>query len=109
MADIPEWLEKAENDTTQISLFNAMARRTDPDTSHIAALTVDANRLEKLVVSALMQYPKGCTVKEISVILDIDKWSISPRMKPLEGKGLVERTTERRDRSIVWRIADEED
>ena len=109
MADIPEWLEKAENDTTQISLFNAMARRTDPDTSHIAALTVDANRLEKLVVSALTQYPNGCTVKEISVILDIDKWSISPRMKPLEGKGLVERTTERRDRSIVWRIADEED
>ena len=109
MADIPEWLEKAENDTTQISLFNAMARRTDPDTSHIAALTVDANRLEKLVVSALMQYPNGCTVKEISVILDIDKWSISPRMKPLEGKGLVERTAERRDRSIVWRIADEED
>ena len=102
MADIPEWLEKAENDTTQISLFNAMARRTDPDTSHIAALTVDANRLEKLVVSALTQYPNGCTVKEISVILDIDKWSISPRMKPLEGKGLVERTTERRDRSIVW-------
>mgnify|MGYP003139867014 FL=1 len=109
MADIPEWLEKAENDTTQISLFNAMARRTDPDTSHIAALTVDANRLEKLVVSALTQYPNGCTVKEISVILDIDKWSISPRMKPLEGKGLVERTTERRDRSIVWRIADEEE
>jgi len=109
MADIPEWLEKAENDTTQISLFNAMARRTDPDTSHIAALTVDANRLEKLVVSALTQYPNGCTVKEISVILDIDKWSISPRMKPLEGKGLIERTAERRDRSIVWRIADEED
>ena len=109
MADIPEWLEKAENDTTQISLFNAMARRTDPDTSHIAALTVDANRLEKLVVSALTQYPNGCTVKEISVILDIDKWSISPRMKPLEGKGLVERTTERRDRSIVRRIADEEE
>jgi len=109
MADIPEWLEKAENDTTQISLFNAMARRTDPDTSHIAALTVDANRLEKLVVSALTQYPNGCTVKEISVILDIDKWSISPRMKPLEGKGLVERTAERRDRSIVWRIADEEE
>ena len=109
MADIPEWLEKAENDTTQISLFNAMARRTDPDTSHIGALTVDANRLEKLVVSALTQYPNGCTVKEISVILDIDKWSISPRMKPLEGKGLIERTAERRDRSIVWRIADEED
>ena len=109
MADIPEWLANAENDPIQISLFDAMARRTDPDTSHIAALTVDANKLEKLVVSALAQYPDGCTVKEISAILDIDKWSISPRMKPLEGKGLVERTAERRDRSIVWRIANEED
>ena len=45
MADIPEWLEKAENDTTQISLFNAMARRTDPDTSHIVALTSEEHPL----------------------------------------------------------------
>jgi len=30
MADIPEWLEKAENDTTQISLFNAPAPPTGP-------------------------------------------------------------------------------
>ena len=107
MADVPDWLEQAIKDPDQISLFNAMARRTDPDTSHVAALTVDANRLEGLVV--LKDRPEGCTVKEISAILSIDKWSISPRMKPLEGKGLVERTAERRDRSIVWRIADEED
>ena len=83
--------------------FDAMARRTDPDTSHIAALTVDANRLEKLVLSMLDRYPDGLTVKEVATYLHIDKWSISPRMKPLEKKGLLERTAERRSRSIVWR------
>ena len=109
MADVPDWLEQAIKDPDQISLFDAMARRTDPDTSHVAALTVDANRLEGLVVSVLRDRPRGCTVKEISAILDIEVVSISPRMKPLEGKGLIERTAERRDRSIVWRIANEED
>ena len=49
----------------QPSLFDAAyARRTDPDTSHIAALTVDATRLERL----------------------------------------VNRTDERRGRSIVWKL-----
>ena len=88
--------------------FDAMARRTDPDTSHIAAVTVDTNRLEGYVLSILGQYslphnPDGLTVREISTLLHIDMVSISPRMKPLEKKGLVERTTKRRGRSIVWR------
>ena len=109
MADVPDRLEHAIKDPDQISLFDAMARRTAPDTSHVAALTVDANRLEGVVVSVVRDRPRGCTVKEISAILDIEVVSISPRMKPLEGKGLIERTAERRDRSIVWRIANEED
>ena len=109
MAEVPRWLEDAENDPNQISLFRGRARRTDPDTSHIAALTVDATRLEGLVLEALREYSDGRTVKEISTILHIDKWSISPRMKPLEEKGLIQRTTERRGRSIVWRIKNEED
>jgi len=87
--------------------FDAMARRTDPDTSHIAAVTVDANRLEGFVLSILGQYPDGLTTREISTLLHSDMVSISPRMKPLEKKGLVERTAERRGlsgrRSIVWR------
>ena len=83
--------------------FDALARRSDPDTSHVAALTVDANRLEGLVVALLERNPDGLIVKEIASLLDIDKWSISPRMKPLEEKGLVQRTADRRDRSIVWK------
>ena len=83
--------------------FDALARRTDPATSHVAALTVDANRLEGLVVALLERNPDGLIVKEIASLLDIDKWSISPRMKPLEEKGLVQRTADRRDRSIVWK------
>ena len=91
--------------TDQPSLFDAAyARRTDPDTSHIAALTVDATRLERLVASVLQQHPEGCTVKELSDILGVDKWSLSPRMKPMETKGMVNRTDERRGRSIVWKL-----
>ena len=83
--------------------FGAMARRTGPDPAHIAAVTVDANRLEGFVLSILGQYPGGLTTREISTLLSIDMGSISPRMKPLEKKELVERTTDRRGRSIVWR------
>ena len=114
MVDLPDWLKEEENEEEATphyptypgrEYFQAFARRGDPDTSHIAASTVDANKLEKLVVSTLRQYSNGCTVKEISAILDIDKWSISPRMKPLEEKGLVERTLERKDHSIIWRVS----
>ena len=116
MVDLPDWLkeEEKEEETTPHyptypgrKYFQAFARKEDPDTSHVAASTEDANKLEKLVISALRRSPSGYTVKEISAILDIDKWSISPRMKPLEEKRLVERTLERRDHSIVWRIPPE--
>lgn len=81
----------------------AFARTSDPITSHVAASTVDATLLERLVVDALHQHPNGGTVKEIATTLARHEWSISPRMKPLERKGLVRRTDERRGRSIVWR------
>ena len=93
-------------DTTQVEIdfsSRGLARRSDPATSHIAALTVDANRLEKVVLSSLLEHRFGLTVKEIAAETGIDKWSISPRMSPLEKKGLIHRTEKRRDRSIVWR------
>ena len=87
--------------------FDALARRTDPDTSHVAALTVDANRLEGLVVALLERHPDGLIVKEIASLLDVAQVSISPHMKPLEKKELVRRTTIRRERSIVWKSTEE--
>ena len=80
----------------------AHARTTDPGTSHEAAARVDANALEGMVVGSLKELGPGTTT-EIASRLDRHSWSISPRMAPLERKGLVERTGEKKDRSQVWR------
>jgi DNA polymerase III delta prime subunit len=90
----------------------AVARRDDPSTSHRAAAGVNVTKREQDVVDVLWRYPKGLTTHEIS---DSSKgkipWgSTSPRMKRLEGKGVVVRLAERRgspgwpDPSEVWRI-----
>ncbi len=85
----------------------AYARASDPVTSHLAARSVDTGRLESLVVAALKTYGPMTSI-EISAVVNIGAWSISPRLKPLEEKGLVERTLERRKNNgkgkglIVW-------
>ena len=85
----------------------AYARSSDPDTSHAAATRVapHVGPLEGRVFGALLAIPSGLgglTVREISVHTRIDKWSISPRMKPLEDKGFIRRLRERRDGATVW-------
>lgn len=83
----------------------AYARTGDPATSHAAAARTDVNVLEGLVVNALGKHPGGLTSHEIAATTGESLVSISPRMKPLEGKGMVKRTMERRDRRTVWRLA----
>jgi len=82
----------------------AFARNSDPDTSHAAArrVTPKIQRLERQVIDALRLFPDGLTVHGISAATGLDKWSVSPRMKPLEKKGLVRRLSERRERATVW-------
>jgi DNA-binding MarR family transcriptional regulator len=79
----------------------AYARRTDPQTSHDAADRVDVNRLEGIVLEAISN-SRGLTSKEIAEVTGLDKWSVSPRIKPLRKKNLVWDSGKRRDRSIVW-------
>ncbi len=88
----------------QGDLFTGEAyhRRTDPDTSIIAAQTVDASALEMAVYRALQEYG-DMTSTETAARLGKDKWSISPRFAPLQRRGLTEDTGTRRGRSIVWR------
>ena len=87
-----------------LNFSQALARRSDPDTSHAAADRVSPKvaALELRVVGALRPLSAGLTVPEISDLTGIDKWSVSPRMKPLERKGLVRRLAERRGRATVW-------
>ena len=71
-------------------------RWSDPDTSIEAAESIDATRLEGIVLATLAQHPAGLTSEEIADDNSIRLASITPRMAPLERKELVVRTDEKR-------------
>ena len=89
--------------------MNAVARATDPSTSHEAAASVNATRLESIILDKLKRYPSpGATTHELAQALGLELVSISPRMKPLKDKGLVCDTGFRvrgisGRRQIIWR------
>lgn len=85
-------------------MSRALARNSDPATSHRAAarVTHKVSKLESAVFRVLKKSKIDLTVREISEISGIDKWSVSPRMVPLELKGLIERA-DTRGRAICWR------
>ena len=83
-------------------------RRADPDTSVDAALETDASRLQRKVLEVLAH--GDFTTEEIATYSGETLQSITPRMVPLEEKGLIARTTKRRPGAsgrarIVWRLA----
>lgn len=73
-------------------MANAYARIGDPATSKLAASNVSSKvtNLEKQVLHILRLYG-GMTAHELSAKSGIALWSLTPRMKPLETKGLIER------------------
>jgi DNA-binding MarR family transcriptional regulator len=89
----------------------AFARGSDPDTSHQAAEHVQrhtATRLERLALAAVRANPAGLTNHEIAAVTGVVWNTITPRMKPLERKGLVYDSGLRRKGPtnrpcIVWR------
>jgi hypothetical protein len=92
----------------QIDLdFTALARSSDPETSHAAAASLNTTEMEGMVLSALQMLPEGATTIQIARALNLAPWSISPRMKPLCAKGFVMDSTRRLKgssgrNSIVW-------
>lgn len=89
----------------------ALARTTDPATSHEAASSIDVSRMETLVHSTLRAFgPQTCS--EIADRLGVARDSVSPRMKRLVEKKLAEDTGERRippgktRSSILWKAVD---
>ena len=65
------------------------ARHNDPDTSKIAAESISATLLEKLVYAYLWKTETDLTALEIARGMHRDIRSISPRLHPLEEKGVV--------------------
>lgn len=85
----------------------ALARRTDPETSKHAAETLNTAALERVVLEALRERPQGATSEELAEDTGLSLVTISPRLKPLEGKHLVRRDGTRPNRSgrpaTVWK------
>jgi DNA-binding MarR family transcriptional regulator len=72
-------------------------RSTDPSTSKEAFESANVNLLESRVLDALRAMgEKGGTAEEIAELLNISLQSVTPRIKPLETKGLVYRNGDRR-------------
>lgn len=69
----------------------ALARHTDPATSHIAADSLgNVTSLEQLVLNQLKELKApGATTFELAALLDLSVITVSPRMAPLRAKGLV--------------------
>ena len=87
----------------------AYARKTDPATSREAAARVTPilNVLEAAVDAAVFAAgERGATAAEVHEATGIDLQSLTPRFKPLERKGRIVRTSERRDGRYVWIAAE---
>ena len=95
---------------------SAAARSTDPETSHEAAeyMRDKTNTMEALVLDALRNLGGKGTAYEVEVWVQIenpaiDSNTITPRFKPLERMGKIERTEDRgpgrgKSTQIVWGI-----
>jgi DNA-binding MarR family transcriptional regulator len=90
-------------------LPRAFARASDPVTSHLAAadIAVRLPELEEEVLRAVkIAGAYGATLDEICAVTGLDKVTTSPRLKPLERKGLVRRNGTRlgraRKQQTVW-------
>lgn len=70
----------------------AYARRTDPDTSHAAAKSMEAkvSALELLVAETVRASgERGMIVQEVCDELSLEHQTISPRMRPLINKRII--------------------
>lgn len=85
----------------------AKARNTDPLTSDLAADTVPVSRLQDTCLRHIRFWPYGCTSEQLADSTGIALVTVSPRLKPLEQRGLIYRDGTRTNRSgkqaIVWK------
>ena len=74
-----------------------LVRTDDPDTSHVAANSVDTSQLESMVYEVISKYPDGCIADDVErELAHLRSHSITPRFAPLMRKGFIVDTGERR-------------
>jgi hypothetical protein len=78
----------------------AHARNTDPQTSKDSAAMLNVPPIEKDIYATLT---RPMTTHEIADASGIPYWTVTPRMKPMEGKGLVKRNGETRKSPVSGR------
>jgi hypothetical protein len=79
------------------AMGHALARKTDPETSHEAAGGIKVAPLEAVVLEALKAAPAGYTADELAIKLPtIPMNTLTPRFASLMRKGLIRDTGERR-------------
>lgn len=95
-------------------MSDALARVTDPSTSHAAAESIAGAlpKLESVVLQALRAAPNGATSTELAQALDLSLVTVSPRLRPLANRGLIVATAFRRKGpsgrpQIVWAVSRE--
>lgn len=84
--------------------MSAHARRTDPGTSHAAAAAVSlrVTDLELKVLAALVLRGPS-TSHQLAEYMDASLVTISPRMRPLETRGMVVRAG-KADGRTLWDV-----
>lgn len=98
---------------------NKLCRRGDPETSYEAAEKMvksgNLNRQEQKVLNAIKTHlywrkhfgeSKDFTAKELNYSRGINYYTIQRRLSGLHNKGKIERTGEKRDGCMVWRLAE---
>ena len=91
-----------------VSLFDyALARRSDPETSHAAASTVRVSELQRRVLDAIRELDGEATIEAVADHTGLSLVSVSPRFKPLAKMGKIydtgRRATNRSGRSaVLW-------
>ena len=96
---------------------SAAARSSDPSTSQLAAAAMSAKtgRMEQLVLDAFRECEGAATAYQLVIAVqrnhpEIDSNTITPRLKPMERKGLIERTNSKgpgrggHRSQIIWRM-----
>lgn len=85
--------------------MTAHARRTDPATSHAAAAAVSlrVTDLELKVLAALV-LRGASTSHQLAEYMDASLVTISPRMAPLERRGMVKRVGLSSGRRTLWDV-----
>lgn len=88
-------------------MTRAYARTSDPISSDEAAETVPVTKLEAVCLSAIRASLLGLTSEELAMMTKLSLVTVSPRLRPLEQKGLIMKRGTSRNRSgrqaIVWK------